>query len=185
MDGTGDHVRERMHEQTDDLLEDRSQPQRLHHTTATQGFRRRFAERRVASPPRGDDERTKAERTAIQGFPGGAHRLGDHAIELFHRGVVSQEVHCPVSNEVFRSSDRGDAPFGAAIESRPNMCGQERPPTGVAQVAQAPRELFPESSMKERGAMRCRTEPRFEFPQRGRHPGLGPIAAHDLDQLCL
>ncbi|WP_437986536.1 hypothetical protein [Sorangium sp. So ce117] len=185
MDGTGNHVRERMHEQTDDLLEDRAQPQRLHHAPTARGFRLRLAERRVASPPRGDDERTKAERTAIQGFPGGAHRLGDHAIELSRRGIVSHEVHRPVSNDVLRSSARGDAPFGAAIEKRPNMCAQERPPTGVAQAAQAEGKLFPESYMTERGAMRCVTDPGFELPQRGRHPGLGLIASHDLDQLCL
>ncbi|WP_437552991.1 hypothetical protein WME97_17150 [Sorangium sp. So ce367] len=100
MDGTRNHVRERMHEQTDDLLEDRAQPQRLHHAPTARGFRGRLAERRVASPPRGDDERTKAERTAIQGFPGGAHRLGDHAIELSRRGIVPHEVHRPVSNDV-------------------------------------------------------------------------------------
>ncbi|MDC0681291.1 hypothetical protein [Sorangium atrum] len=185
VDGTANHVRESVHERSDELLEDSSQPQRLHHATAARGFRRRFAERCVASPPRGDDERTKAERTAIQGFPGGAHRLGDHAIELFRRGIVSQEVHRPVSNDVFRSSDRGDAPFGVAIESRPDMCGQERLTTGIAQMAQAQSEIFPETSMQERGAMGCVTEPWLELPQRGRHSGLGLIAAHDLDQLCL
>ena len=61
------------------------------HRTA-RGFRRRLAERRVASPPRGDDERTKAERTAVQGSQ--AARIGSAITRSSSSAVASCRKKC-------------------------------------------------------------------------------------------